>query len=95
MLNLKDNNGNPLPEDVQARVNDFIGRLKDVQWFQPSPDLKKEDVETQAKFTLKCFGVEAGIEYRLLSTQQDWHAARGAARDAARDAASDTDWDDA
>ena len=93
MLTLKDDKGNPLPDDVQKRVNDFIEHLKNVQWFAPSPTLRKEDVEKQAKFTLECFGVKAGIEYRQLKTVKDWDAARDAAWDAARDAARDAAWD--
>lgn len=91
MLTLKDDNGKPLPKKIQKRVNNFIDHLKDVPWFNPSSNLKKEDVEKQVNFTLKCFGVKAGIEYRQLKTGEDWDAARDAALNAARDAALDAE----
>ena len=91
MIKLKDDNGKPLPKKVQKRVNDFIESLKTYPWLQPSPDLKKEDVEKQAKFTLKCFGIEAEIEYRKLEKKEDWDSAR----DSARDSAWASAWDSA
>ena len=100
MLTLKDNNGKPIPKDVQKRVNDFIDSLQTIKWFQPDPKLDKKAVEKQAKLTLECFGVKAGIEYRHLKAPQDWGAAWdaawgaawGAAWDAARGAAWDAAW---
>ena len=50
-----DDNGNPLPQEVQDRVNTFIDNLQKVPWFKPSKELKREEVEKQAKFTLECF----------------------------------------
>ena len=44
MNKLKDDNGKALPQKVQKRVDDFISHLKDVPWFSPSSDLKKEDI---------------------------------------------------
>ena len=55
MLQLKDDNGNLLPQDVQDRVNNFIDNLQNVSWFKPKPDLKKSDVEKQINFMLECF----------------------------------------
>ena len=84
---LKDDNGKALPKKVQKRVNDFINHLPKVPWFNPSPDLKKEDVEKQVKFTLDCFGVKAKVKYGKLQKQEDW--------DSARDSAWASAWDSA
>lgn len=35
MLELKDDNGKPLPKKTQKRVNDFIESLKSYPWFKP------------------------------------------------------------
>jgi len=82
-----DNNGNPLPQEVQDRVNTFIDNLQKVPWFKPSKELKKEEVEKQAKFTLECFWVKASIKYRILTSEKDWDSARDSARDSAWDSA--------
>jgi len=71
MLELKDIKGNLLPEKVQKRVNDFLEHLKEVNWFKPSKDLKKSEVDKQVKFVLKCFGLKAETEYRKLETKAD------------------------
>ena len=84
---LKDDNGKALPKKVQKRVNDFINHLPKVPWFNPSPDLKKEDVEKQVKFTLDCFGVKAKVKYGKLQKQEDWASARASARASAWDSA--------
>ena len=83
-LTLNDDNGNPLPQEVQDRVNTFIEKLPTIPWFKPSKELKKEEVEKQAKFTLECFGVKAEIEYRSLKTEKDWDSARDSAWASAR-----------
>ena len=94
-----------LPADVEAQLDAYIERIKAIKWFQPSPDLKRETIDTTINVALKAFGVEASIEYRRLATPDDWDAARdaawdaawgaawGAARDAARDAARGAAWD--
>ena len=87
MLELKDNNGKLLSKKVQKRVNDFIDHLKEISRFKPSKDLQKSEVEKQVKFTLKCFGIEAEIEYRKLSTHKDWDSACYSALDSAWDSA--------
>jgi len=100
---LKNDNGKELPKKVQKKVNDFIDNLKNVKWFKPSPDLKKTDVDKQIKFTLKCFGVEADIEYRKLEKKVDWDSAWASAwasaldsaRASARDSAGASAWDSA
>jgi hypothetical protein len=80
MLELKDDNGLPLPQEVQDRVNNFIDKLPTVPWFKPSKDLKKEEVEKQALFTLECFGIKASIEYRILTSEKEWDSANASAR---------------
>ena len=103
MSKLKDDNGKALLPKVQKRVDDFISHLKDVHWFSPSSDLKKEDIEKQVKFTLDCFGLKAKIEYRKLEKKEDWDSARDSAwawasdSDSAWDSDSDSDsaWDSA
>ena len=87
MIEFKDDKGKLLPKKVQKRVNDFIDHLKDVSWFKPSADLKQVEVDKQIKFTLKCFGIKAEIEYRKLSTPKDRASARDSARASARDSA--------
>jgi len=72
MLELKDDNWKLLPKKIQKRVNDFLEHLKEITWFIPSKDLKKSDVDKQAKFILKCFGIKAKIEYRKLETKKVW-----------------------
>ncbi len=86
-LLLKDDNGNLLPQEVRDGVNNFIDNLQTIPWLKPSPSLKKEDVETQAKFTLECFWVEAEIEYRKITSQEDWAAALASAWPSAWDSA--------
>jgi len=96
---LKDDNGKKLPKEVQTRVNAFIDNLPKVNWFKPYPNLKKEDVEKQINFTLECFWVKAGIEYKTLSKQEDWASAWASAWDSARasawDSARASAWDSA
>ena len=89
---LKDDNGKKLPKEVQTRVNAFIDNLPKVNWFKPYPNLKKEDVEKQINFTLECFWVKAGIEYKTLSKQEDWASAWASAWDSARASAWDSAW---
>jgi hypothetical protein len=55
MIELKDNNGNLLPKEVQKRINDFIEHLKEINWFRPSKDLKKTEADRQAELVLECF----------------------------------------
>lgn len=81
-----------LPDDVQAKLDAYIERIKIIKWFQPDANLKKEDVETKVKIALNAFGIKGSIEYKQLKTSNDWDAARGAARDAAQDAAQDVAW---
>jgi len=78
-----------LPKNVEKQLDDYIERIEAIQWFKVSPDIKREDVDTQVNVALKAFGVEASIEYRSLKTVEDWDAARDVARDVARDAAWD------
>ncbi len=86
-----------LPADVEAKLDAYIDRITAIKWFQPSADLKREDIDKQVNVVLEAFGVKASIEYRVLKTTKDWDAARGAAWDAAcdaaRDAACDAVWD--
>ena len=94
-----------LPAKVEKDLDAYIERIKNIQWFKPSPDLKRETVDIAVKAALSAFGIKASIEYRPLKTPEDydaardaardaaWDAAWGAARDAARDAAWDAAWD--
>lgn len=76
-----------LPKEVEAKLDAYIERIKEIKWFQPSADLKRAEIDTKVNVALKAFGVEASIEYRALKTPKDWDAALEAAREAARDAA--------
>ena len=86
-LNLKDDNWKKLPKKTQDRVNKFIDWLKDVARFKPAKDLKKEEVEKQINFTLKCFWVKAEIEYKQLKNKEARDSVRDLARTSARDSA--------
>lgn len=77
MDKLLDDNKKPLPKKVQKRMDNFIESLKTYKWFVTSPDLKKSDVEKQAKFTLECLGIKAKIEYRKLETKENWDIKEG------------------
>ena len=76
-----------LPKNVEKQLDEYIQRIKDINWFQPSKEIKRDEIDKQINFSLEAFGVEANIEYRTLKTVEDWDAAWGAAWDAARDAA--------
>jgi hypothetical protein len=101
MLELKDDNWKLLPKKIQKRVNDFLEHLKEITWFRPKKDLKKSEVDKQAKLVLECFWIEAKIEYRKLETKKDWDLARDlvyeAAYNSAKASSSDSihnsDWD--
>ena len=82
-----------LPAKVEKQLDKYIERIKAIQWFKVSPDIKREDVDNQVNFALEGFGVKASIEYRSLKSSEDWYAARYAAQDAARDASWGAAWD--
>ena len=78
-----------LPKEVEKKLDDYIVRIKKINWFKPAENIKKEDVENQVKLCCEAFKVKANLEFKYLKTPQDWGAARNAARNAARDAAWD------
>ena len=90
---MPDKYGQKLPKEVESKLDAYIERIKAIKWFQPAKDLKREAVDTVAKFAVKTFGLDVSIEYRKLKTPEDWDAARDAAWDAARGAAWDAAWD--
>ena len=104
MLELKNDSWELLPDDVQKRVWDFIENLSKISWFNPNQELKKIEVDKQAKFTLECFWIKAEIEYRKLEKKEDWasawdsawasawDSAWASALDSARDSARDSAW---
>ena len=81
-----------LPQEIQDKLDTYLTRIKAVKWFQPSADLKREEVEQKVNVVLEGFGVKAKITYSLLKTEKDWGAARGAAWDAAWGAARGAAW---
>ena len=93
--------GQELPQEVEQRLDNYIERIKKIEWFKPKAELSKDQIEKQVSVILKAFWVEAIIEYRQLKTPKDWDAAwdatwdatlgaaLGAARDATRGAARD------
>ena len=81
-----------LPKKIEKQLDAYIERIKVIKWLSPSTNLKKKVVDSTVNLALKGFGVEASIEYRKLSTSQDWGAARDAAWDAAWSAAWDAAW---
>lgn len=76
-----------LPVKIEKDLDAYIERIKNIKWFKPVADLKREKVDNAVKAALSAFGVEASIEYRSLKTEADYDAAWDAARDAAWDAA--------
>ena len=82
-----------LPTEVEAQLDTYIERIKNIKWFAPSSEIKREDTDKQINIALEAFGVKASIEYRSLKTEKDWDAARNAARDAIWDATWDATWD--
>ena len=94
-LILKYSNGNELPQKVQKKVNKFIDKLPTIRRFKPKEDLSKEKVDTQINFTLKCFWIESSLEYKKLSTKEDWDSAMDSAMDSAWASARDSAWDSA
>ena len=81
-----------LPKEVEEQLDEYIERIKVIQWFKVYPNIVREDVDKKISFALKAFGIEASIEYRSLKEAKDWDAASEAARGAARDAAWDAAW---
>jgi len=81
-----------LPKEVEKKLDDYIVRIKKINWFKPAENIKKEDVENQVKLCCEAFKVKANPEFKYLKTPQDWGAAWNATRDAARDAAWDAAW---
>ena len=81
-----------LPEEVEAKLDAYIERIKKIKWFQPQSKIDAKDIENKVKFALDCFGLKAELEWRKLETAKDWGAARDASWDAARDAAWDAAW---
>jgi hypothetical protein len=80
-----------LPEEIEKSLDGYLDRIKAIEWFKPKT-LAKPTVDSAISASLKAFGAEATIEYRRLSTTEDWDAAWGAAWGAARDAARDAAW---
>lgn len=95
--------GQELPKNVEADLDAYIERIKNIQWFKPSKDIKSEDIDRQVNVVLEAFGVKASIEYRSIKNSNDldaawgsaWGSAWGFAFDAARDAAWGSAWDSA
>ena len=89
--------GQELPKDIEDKLDSYIERIKNIKWFTISESYSQAKATKQIKLALKCFGVEAKVEYRSLKTAKDWGAARGAnlgadwgeAWDAAMNAAMD------
>ena len=81
-----------LPKEVEKKLDDYIVRIKKINWFKPAENIKKEDVENQVKLCCEAFKVKANPEFKYLKTPQDWGAAWNAARDAAWDAARNAAW---
>jgi len=71
-----------LPKNVETELTNYIDRIKAIKWFKPNIK-NRSKIDIQAAVAIKAFGVEAKIEYRQLSTPEDWGAARDAAWGAA------------
>lgn len=47
--------GQELPQDVEKQLDEYIERIKKIQFFKPKLDLKKADTETQINFAVSAF----------------------------------------
>lgn len=79
-----------LPPKIKKQLDNYVLRIKAIKWFQPDDNLDFKKVDKQIKLSLKCFGVEAKIEYRDLKTPGDWVTARAATRATTWKTARDT-----
>lgn len=77
-----------LPQDMERQLDEYIERIKRIQFFKPKLDLKKSDIDTQINFALSTLWLSASIEYRKLQTAADWSDAYDTGR-----CAHDTIWD--
>lgn len=76
MIILKDDSDKILWDEIQERVNAFIDKIPKINWYRPSKYLKQEDIDKQINIVLECFWIKAWIEYKKLTTQEDWNNAR-------------------
>lgn len=95
MIILKDDSDKILWDEIQERVNAFIDKIPKINWYRPSKDLKQEDIDKQINFILECFWIKAWIEYKKLTTQEDWDSARLSSFWSTRPVIKDSIWDSA
>lgn len=85
-----------LPQEIQDKLDAYLKRIKQIKWFQPAKDLKKEEIDKQVNLVIETFGLKYKFSYKKLKKIKDWDAARGAARGAewgaARGAARGAAW---
>lgn len=81
-----------LPKNVEKQLDEYIERIKNINWFKPSSDISRKETDKQINVVLEAFGVKASVEYRSIKNKNDWDAAWDAARDAAWDAARSAAW---
>lgn len=84
--------GQELPAEIEAKLDAYVERVRQIKWFRPDPKLDREKAEDHVKLALSAFGVTAEVEWRSLKTVDDWDAAWDAAGDAAGDAAWVAAW---
>jgi predicted DNA-binding protein len=75
-----------LDQEIETRLDNFIERLKKIDWFQPKAEISKEAIEKRVDIILQEFSVEAEVEYLKLNTPEDWSNARVAAEKVRLDA---------
>jgi len=44
-----------LPQEIETRLDTYIERIKNINWFKPAKDISKEVIEKQVSLVLKAF----------------------------------------
>ncbi len=64
-----------LPIDVEIKLDDYIERINNIKWFQPSLNLKRGEIDKQIHTFLSSFDIMTEIEYRKLENINDGYNA--------------------
>ncbi len=57
-----------LPVEVEAKLDAYIERIKNIKWFQPKADISRDVVDTAVKASLSAFGIEQQLREHLMVT---------------------------
>lgn len=64
--------GQVLPTEIEKQIDEYIERIKHINWLKPLADIKKEDVDNQVSAVKNAFSFYERVEYRKISTVSDW-----------------------